>query len=266
MSFLPPLPPSLDAALRDADASQPAHRWAAALRLREVEDDRRPEALEALRKLQADPVGPIRAAAMEALGAIGEIADRELLLRGLEDEHQEVRRAAVHALARIGEQRCWDALLEALACGPEDLREAVIIALVEHAPRGIPHAAEVIAACLLDADAAIRATAAQALGDLGSQGYRDLLAPLLEDENPEVALAAALALSDLEDPRGSATLIAALEGPFALEAALALYRSGTAEAIAPLARRMPGALGSLMLRAAIGGALHRLGDPRGEEA
>lgn len=273
--FLPPLAPTLDAAVRDARAKNPRFRLAAAERLSDAPPDRADEAAEALRVLLDDELGPIRAAAARALGELGAASAREALTAALDDPHVEVREAALAAAARLDPEPTW---LEARLTDPRpELRFEAVVALAEHLPA---RAVEALPACLEDDDAAVRAAAARSLGVLGAETdpgarddetTRDALAARLDDAHA-VRAEAALALARLGDRRARPVL-ARLVGdrasgrPYAIEAAEALGSleptPETVEALADVAERF---FTPLLVRAAVGAALARLGDPRGEVA
>ncbi|NOY90084.1 MAG: hypothetical protein GXP55_02660, partial [Deltaproteobacteria bacterium] len=97
MRPLPPLVPSFQAALRDARAQGMDFRLAAALRLGDQPTPDRAAAVEALRGLAADVMGPIRAAAISSLGLLEDVDSLPLFTRSLEDPDHGARQSALEA-------------------------------------------------------------------------------------------------------------------------------------------------------------------------
>jgi len=113
----------------------------------------------------------VRAAAVDALGRIGEPAVRPLTLH-LTDQDERVRRAVQKALGRIG--------------------SAALTALLP---------------LLQDPDAAVRAAAAEALGETGAANAVPALVTALGDAEENVRRAAARALGQIGDPRAIEPLL-----------------------------------------------------------
>lgn len=258
--FLPPLAPTFEAALRDVAARDPRFRLAAAERLAQPDEGREADAVAALRTLLGDPLGPVRQAAVTALGLVGDASVCDLLRARFDDEHAEVRQSAVTAVAVLDTDRTW---LGALLEDPRpEMRYQAVRALAAHEPS---QAGELLPR-LEDDDPRVASGAARALGELASHApaaSRDALAKALDRE--DVTFAAAVALAELDDPRGEATLVRALsDRNQVLEAVEALARVASPAALDALAAHGRRLFAPLIVRAAIGAALARRGDRRGE--
>lgn len=264
--FLPPLPPTFDAALRDVNARAPRFRLAAAERLAAAGETEVGQALEALQVLLRDEFGPIRAAAAVGLGELAPPGDEALLsvLReALRDEHAEVRQAALASAARIDASPKW--LKTHLKADGPALRFAAVVALAEHCP---DVASDAIAPLAEDPDEGVRAAAVRCLGRLpDGTRWANRIADRLLDSS-DVSIEAAIALARIGDDRGERQLAEALRHPgYAIEAAESLgsLPAGPVgiEALAYHAGRF---FGSLLIKAAAGAALARVGDARGIDA
>ena len=266
--FLPPLRPNLEAALRDVGASDPRFRLAAAAALGEAPEARRAEARAGLHRLLEDPLGPIRAAALDALAELGDADDAERTAAAVDDPHAEARQAAVRALAALSPEPA-DALMP-LADDPRpEVRLVALAGLVARAPS---FAAARLPARLADPDPEVRRAAARGLGELGAGA--DALADALLSADAELAYAAAWGLGEMGDPRGEARLGAAAvnrrDRRQALEAIEALGSLGAQRGLSEATRealvQVAGALFTpSLLRAACGAALARSGDGRGRK-
>ncbi len=258
--FLPPLAPTFEAALRDIAARDPRFRLAAAERLAQPDPGREAEAVEALRTLTRDSLGPIRQAAVTALGLLGATGVSELIHACFDDEHAEVRQAAVTAAAALDDERSW--LVPLLDDPRPEMRYQAVRALATHEPERAPD----LEPRLHDGDARVASAAARALGELAPDvpsAARDDLTGALG--RPEVAFAAAVALAQLGDARGEPVLVRALaDRLLALEAVEALARVASPAALDALAAHGGRLFAPLIVRAAIGAALARRGDRRGE--
>ncbi|MET8000112.1 fumarate reductase/succinate dehydrogenase flavoprotein subunit [Nonomuraea glycinis] len=118
----------------------------------------------------ADPL--VRAAALEASGAVGAPLE-EQALRGLRASDWEVRVGAARCLAAADRETAVQPLAAALADANLDVRKAVVLALTRWA--ATPHAATALRTALADPDADVRAYARRALDDrtanTGAQGF-----------------------------------------------------------------------------------------------
>ncbi len=258
--FLPPLPPTFDAALRDASSSTDRFRAAAAERLGDCPPGREEEARAALRHLADDRLGPIRELAIDSLAKVGTEADLEFIRARFDDPHVAVRQAAARTAADLDPNPGW--LEDLLADERPEMRFQAIRGLGERQPEV---AALRLPALLDDPEPQVARAAALTLGDLGVHDATDALAQSLS--RPEVAQAAALALASLGDGRGEPILIAGLrDRGFVLEAVMALGNVASERGRAALAALAAGFFTPLLVRAAAGKALAQLGDRRGEEA
>ena len=260
MSYLPPLAPTLTAALRDVDSQDPARRLAAAERLwgAEEEDAR---TLPALRGLAKDPVGPVRRVAIHALADAKDSESVDLFEGAYEDPDIFVGLAALQGMVaiRAANARAFvDAWL--IADRPEQ-RATALWCLKEGWDN---QAMSALLGGLTDPESSVREAAALALADLADPSAAEALNDRLGDPSPAVRLAAARALARLGDHRATATLIDALDlRGERLEAIEELGALGDAQAIPALLKIASRSFGSLMDRAAAGAALHRLGSPLG---
>jgi len=253
--------PTFAAALNDVRAKGRDARLAAAERLSSPPEGQRAEAERGLAILADDPDPAVREHALEGLGYLDAEGQLPLILARFEDGSPPVRQAAVIAAGRLGGEDAERAIREALESPHADLRFQAVMSVALLAP---PDATVVIAKLLDDDDAEVRAHAAEALGKLGDAGAADTLAAVLDDEDPEVQREAAFALASLGDSRGVSQLIEALGKPeTAIAAAIALGEIEAEEAREDLAAIAARFLLSPLMRAAVGGALCRLSDPRG---
>jgi HEAT repeat protein len=236
-------------------------RLAAAERLATAPPERAEHARQTLLSLMDDPMGPVRQAATEALGALADPQTLQRVLEAWEDPDTSVRQTAVASTARIGGSRALQALHSGLDDGRPEIRFQSAGALAHVGAEG---AVERLLAVLEDTDEEVRSAAATALGELGEPRAADRLAAQLRDSSPTVVRAAAFALAALGDGRGAGELRAALAQPdWALDAAEALGRAGAREASEDLAALAHRRFAPLVVRAAAAGALARLGDRRG---
>ncbi len=266
--LLPPLPPKWEAALRDVRAQKPEARVAAAQRLAAPEPGQLEAALEGLSTLCGDRDARVRAAAVDSLG---DLADPRALLQLTEatrDADALVRELAVLALARLPAENALPALLAAAHSEHPELRFQAIGSVAEIAPeQAVPQ----IARLLADPDVRVRGSAAHAASivdeQLHTQPLLQALTRALRDEHAEVRGAAAIVLAQRGDAVACDALIAALDDPelvwAALDAAPHLNDPRLRDRIARLALSY---LRSRMLKAAAGRALARMNDDLGVAA
>ncbi len=258
--FLPPLPPTFDAALRDSSSATDRFRAAAAERLADCPPGQEERARTALRRLVDDRLGPIRELAIDGLARIGTPDDLELLRARFDDAHLAVRQAAVRAAATLDPEPAWlDGLL---ADARPEMRFQAVRGLSERRPEV---AAQRLPALIDDPEPQVARAAILALGDLEAYAAADALAEALTRR--KLARSAALALAALGDARSEPVLIGGLrDRGFALEAATALGPVATDRGLAALAALADGFFTPLLVRAAAGKALAQRGDERGEAA
>jgi HEAT repeat protein len=262
--LLPQLPPHFQAALRDVNAQRPESRIAAAERLGQADDDERDRALDGLIKLSADDHPDVRATALAALGMLADTRALDCVLSHMKDTVPGVREFAALAAAQIGGDRALTALREALRSDTPQVRFQAVAAVAELSPET---AAREIIPHLSDADAEVRAQAVAALAGLDEHHLVGHLAGVLDDEDANVRLEAALALANMDDKRGEPVLLWALETRTRVhEVCGAIAHLGLSSAREPLAKIALSFFAAPDVRAATGGALVKLGDPRGLSA
>ncbi|MCC7540591.1 MAG: HEAT repeat domain-containing protein [Deltaproteobacteria bacterium] len=266
--LLPMLPPSIDAALRDVASKDPRSRARAAESLARAGDDRRAEAVTALRPLVADESGPVRFAAIAALGGLHDLESLDAILERFEDPDALVRQAAVIAAADIGDPRAAAALRAGITDGNPDVRFQAVVSYALLCPE---QAVSPLVDALDDGHPEVRANAATALGNLLADATdadkgraARALAARLDDSDKNVRHEAALALAVLKDERAGPRLVEALSDPErAIDAAESLGELAYEPAREPLARHALKLMGAPEMRVAAAFGLAKLGDPRG---
>lgn len=297
---VPSSTPTLDAALRDLGARDPAARIRACEALASSEaladepsgsaDDasgmskvelhgsrptrvkraasRREEALRGLRSLVSDPRPAVRGAAIRALGELQDLDGWDLVVACLDDEHRDVRQLALVAAALIDETRAVELAAGLLNDPRAELRFQATAIVAE-----LGRDEGAVRALLSDADAEVRAHAALALGEIVEQrGHLELdsrrsLSLALGDASEGVRVEAAFVLARVGDTRAVPQLIAALQNAeHSFRAAELLGDLGSPEAVAPLAAIIRSVLKPAWTRAAAARSLAKLGDPRGVPA
>ena len=215
--------------------------------------------------MESDSAAPVRAAAAQALGSLGDpeaLADLAEAAAG--DDDPAVRAAALEALTELDDPAALAHLAEAIA-GDADpaVRAAAAQALAElDDPAALSQIAEAMAS---DSSASVRAAAAGALGSAGDPAALSTLAEAAAgDHDPAVRAAALEALAELDDSAALPTLAQAAAGD-----SDPMVRAAAVEALAALDD--PDALDTLSealdsdqsapVRAAAAGALGSLGDP-----
>lgn len=158
----PPLPRTLDAALRDATSARAETRASALADLvrhaqgRDEEDAVRTRAVSlALAALQGDESAGVRSAAAVALGDLGAASALPALLLAIEDENVHVRQMAMNALGEIGDARAVPRLARALSDERPEVRYQAVIAYAKLAADAADVDAALVRACA-DEDDAVR--------------------------------------------------------------------------------------------------------------
>jgi HEAT repeat protein len=281
MFGLPPLPRTIEAALRDAEHREPHVRLSALADLvRLTRTDARERAVLALiGLLRSDANAEIRAEAAVGLADAGAQGARTALLATLDDPMLRVRQLAILALGELGEagdQELGERLVGALAAAEPALRFQALIAC----ERLLPERAQgILTNAAADPDAEVRAMALR----LARQRWPETgaPAPLLElagralgDPATIVRAAAALWLGALGDARADDVLVGVLEGKLRIESEAELEdvmelaaRRNLTRARPALERRAFGLLrrpDGLRWHARV--ALARLGDARARES
>jgi HEAT repeat protein len=125
----PPLPRTLEAALRDVGSPKPTVRAEALRDLCRYGDDERERVLRALESaLRADEAPPVRSAAALGLADLGASEALPTLLLAVEDDDAHVRQMAITALGEIGDARATERLRRALGDKRPEVRFQAAIA------------------------------------------------------------------------------------------------------------------------------------------
>jgi HEAT repeat protein len=277
MFGLPPLPRTIEAALRDAEHPQPHVRSSALadlVRLTRTEQRER-ATLALIGLLRSDANADIRAEAALGLADASATGARAALLAALDDAVPRVRQLALLALGELGEpgdQELGERLAVLLDAPEPALRFQALIACDKLLPE---RAESILGKAMSDADDEVRAMAHR----LARKRWPEAGAPAallalaqgaLDDHATIVRAAAALWLGALGDARADDVLVGVLERkvPIDTEAELEevmdlAARRGLARARPALEKRAFGFLGRpdpLRWHARI--ALARLGDAR----
>ncbi len=259
--------------------------WVRYQAVRAIERHASPEAVEPLAQLvRSDSAIPVRAAAIEALGAIGGSRVVALLAPLVDAEEADLARSAIAALGRIAHPDAILPLLEALRSPDVMRRVEAAAALGRHAESGVVELLQWTAAVDPDprvvqaaVDALERMATPEALAALlslsadpgrhevciralarPSQGRIEALARGLHHPNPAVRCAVVEVLARLKHPAASDLLAGALEDghpSVRLAAVTALARLGNRRAeqrVAALAREDPDLVVRRAARQALG--------------
>lgn len=200
-------------------------------------------------------VSDVRALAARGLGETGDPEVVPALIDALRDWRLEVRAQAIRSLSELGDQRAIPALITAVEEDDEALHPGLhqalktfsasavepLIASLRSGSRQVRRRAsralaalgelslESLSEALDDPVVRVRASACEALGELGRPAALPALIARLDDEHPEVRLAAVEALRRLGSPAAVEPLIRSLadpEGPVRHKAAQALADLG----------------------------------------
>ncbi|HEY9795112.1 MAG TPA: HEAT repeat domain-containing protein [Leptolyngbyaceae cyanobacterium] len=173
----------------------------------------------------------VRSYAAEALGKIGSPEAVEALITALRDEYLDVdvRRSVAEALGKIGNPEAVETLITALNQEKEPIRSSAAKALGEIAT---PRVVKALITALSDEDSWVRSYAAEALGKIGSSEAVEALITAFGDENENefVRRYAAEALGRIASLEAVSVLTAALSNDdwdVRVSAAVALSRMGT---------------------------------------
>lgn len=151
------------------------------------------EAVPGVLALLSSPDPAVRSQAAHVLSKIGDPTHAEALLPVVADDDPLVAVKAFRAAANTGSPTVIPALAGRLGDGDLEQREALTSAFATLGEQGVG----VLLGALSDADASVRAHAADALGHLGLPLAESAVAPLtalLSDADPDVRFAAACAL------------------------------------------------------------------------
>lgn len=144
MLGLPPLPRTLDAALRDVSSKKPEVRADAIRDLLRHVDDARASVVRALEGALKDADPRVRGLAATALSDAGAKEALSALLVSVEDEDAYVRQMAISALGEIGDPRASERLRRALSDERPEVRFQAVMAF----PRVVARKEDALSAVL----------------------------------------------------------------------------------------------------------------------
>jgi HEAT repeat protein len=270
----PPLPRTLEAALRDVAAAKPAVRADAVRDLvphgfvdEEPTDAQRTARAQVLRALEAalrDDAAGVRSAAAVALADLAADEMLPALLIAVEDDDAHVRQMAINALGEIGDPRATERLRRALSDSRPEVRFQAAMAFPRVcASRG--DAIEALVHATEDTDPAVCHIALRMAEELGDPGESKTTVvdeavlrrarDLLDHDSALVRVAAAVVTARAGDDAGHPILVAAASGDLRTSdgedesAAIELCGElGLRDARAGLERRAFGRAGLLGLR------------------
>ena len=209
----PPLPRTLEAALRDLGSERPETRASAiadAVRHAALHDDVRARILPLLETaLKNDPAPAPRSAAAVGLGDLGAAEALPALLVAIEDADVHVRQMAMNALGEIGDARAVPRLERALTDARPEVRYQAIIAYAKLASDAADVERALGRACG-DADDAVRYIALRLAEERLERADSRAPCPVvlaearerLANDVPHVALAAAILLAKAGEDAG----------------------------------------------------------------
>jgi HEAT repeat protein len=271
----PPLPRTLEAALRDAGSASAAVRASAVRDVVDYASESRAKVLGVLRRALTDVAAEVRSAAAVALADVKGVEVLGSLLVAVEDDDAHVRQMALSSLGEIGDSRARERLRRALRDDRPEVRFQAVIAFARVAP---DEATDEIAVALDDDDPSIRYIAIRCAEEGALEGDLPIpehllakLGSLLADPNSSVRIAAAIVLARGGDRRALPILVdvvrGALSTPEAEDEAAAVElvgELGVDEARPHLERRAFGflRLGSDRFAWQAMVALARMGHPR----
>jgi HEAT repeat protein len=194
-----------------------------------------------VQKLLADPVVPVRFAAVLAVGDLEYGPAKNDVAPLLNDANPNIKIAASYAMSRLGKPDCYKDICTALASGDQTVRANAALLLGKSGQKDgtrllywtlqrddssdmvVLQTAEAIAMLgdhriypklwtrLISAYADDRVIGIRAMGALGTDEARSAIVTMLDDPVPEVRLAAAEQLGKLGDSGGEAEVLAIFE-------------------------------------------------------
>lgn len=218
MWLLPPLPRTLVACLRDANATKPKVRASALKDLERHgrEPEHREEAIRVLVHALHDDAPEVRAAAAVSLADLRASEATPTLLVLIEDADGYVREMALVALGEIGDRTALPRLRRAVRDERPEVRYQAVIAFARVDKTCEGDVAEVLAHGAEDEDMNVRYVALRSAEDrFGSAPPPELLATAarhLADPDGHVANAAALLLCRGGDDRGKERVLRIIRG------------------------------------------------------
>ena len=202
--------------MRDIDDRMPNVRASAARDLVAHAPLSRSSVIGALERALRDPAAQVRSAAALALADTVGVEVLGSLLAAVEDEDPDVREMALAAIGEIRDPRARERLRRALGDERPEVRFQAVIAFARVAP---DEAKEAFVGALSDPDRSIRHIAIRVAEECcegrGISAAAELvpaMAPLLDDGDPSVRVAAAIFLARAGDARGGAILVDVVAG------------------------------------------------------
>jgi HEAT repeat protein len=224
-----------------------------------------PEAVETLITALNQEKEPIRASAAKALGEIATSRIVKALITALSDKDSLVRSYAAEALGKIGSSEAVEALITAF--GDENENEFVRRYAAEALGRiGSLEAVSVLTAALSNDDWDVRVSAAVALSRMGTPQIATLISALSQKDRA-VRLKAVAALSKIGTHQAVDALITVLsdeeDGNVRVNTAVALSKMGTPQAVEVLIQTLSDEFGFYRMIAVE--ALGEIGNPQALE-
>lgn len=208
MWSVPPLPRTLEAALRDLDDPSPRVRASSTVDLARHAGDAHARVEGGLLRALRDPAPEVRAAAARSLGDVGAIGAVDALLAAVDDADPLVCQLALEALGEIGGDAARDRVRRALRDPRPELRFQAVMAVAKVAPGDV----DAVASAFDDDDPRVRYVALRVAEERVDGAARDALEgpslpepclraarARLADDRPEVRVAAALLLARAGD-------------------------------------------------------------------
>jgi ATP/ADP translocase/HEAT repeat protein len=195
---------------------------------------------DALAPLVRHDLPAIRRGALNALGHRGAWQHVEVVHQALSDAEPEVRAAAVTSFCAVARDKAIEAGSDLLADPDHEVRQAAIAGLIQHGGLdGILKAAEPLKRLLESEHTADRVSAAHVLRTIEVSSFYQPVLRLLNDEAPEVVIAALQAAGAMSTNELLPPVIYALERPaYRNHAARALIAMG--DTVVPLLDKVMG--------------------------
>jgi HEAT repeat protein len=233
--LLPQAEQTVSDALADADPQLRANA------VEVVASSRQLRLMPQVQKLVADPVVPVRFAAILAIGDMGFAPAKDQVGPLLNDANLNIKIAASYAMSRLGQPQCYQDICTAVASSDQTVRANAALLLGKSGQKEgirflywtlqrddssdmvILQTAEAIAMLgdrriypklwtrLISAYADDRVIGIRAMGALGTDEAKSAIVTMLDDAVPEVRLAAAEQLGRLGDSAGEAEILAVFE-------------------------------------------------------
>ncbi|GEM_PF-1312374 len=154
-------------------------------------------------ELFSSPSEALRSMAARGLGAVGAACALEHLRAALGDESPRVRKAIYRAMVRLNLPEAFECAIDGLKDGDEGVRQAVLKAIAESdGAWPVDKLAKALKGALNDENMWVRYMAVQLLGEVRVDGFEDLIIGLLSSDEPPVRAAAARALENMGTQKG----------------------------------------------------------------